>query len=104
MKVITSQHVDVMDNNIITDPIKKYFNTLEFKGFINSKETRILMLLLFLKEYIDYTLEVQQPDINIYYIYNCLYKQSCTIDKRLNDMYYHLENDKFTYIFNFSLS
>jgi hypothetical protein len=96
--------VDAMESNIITDPIKRYFNTLEFKGSIDTKETKILMLLLFLNEYIDYTLRKKQPDINIYHFYNCLYKQSCTITKRLKDMCYHVENDKFTYIFDFSLS
>lgn len=87
-------------DNILLNGIKKYFKTLEYVGNINPKETIKLYILTFLKEYID---NLTEMDNRIYDVFNCLYRGSCTINKRLGCITIS-DNDGFTYTFNFNLS
>lgn len=87
-------------DNIILNGIKKYFKTLEYVGNINSKETIKLYILIFLKEYTD---NLTVMDDRIYDVFNCLYRGSCTINRRLGCITIS-DNDGFTYTFNFNLS
>lgn len=95
-----------MEDNIIIEPIKKYFKTLEYMGVTKTFEYKALLILLFLYQYINYSINTEKP-INVsevYKVYNCLYKQSCFIDNRLENICIKEQSNKFTYIFNFELA
>ena len=87
-------------NEVLLNGIKKYFKTLEYTGNINSKETIKLYILAFLKEYID---NLTEMDDRIYDIFNCLYRGSCTINRRLECITI-VDGNGFTYTFDFNLS
>lgn len=95
-----------MEDSIIIEPIKKYFKILEYTGVTKSIEYKALLVLLFLYQYVNYSINAKKSiDISeIYRLYNCLYKQSCFIDNRLNNVCIKEYNDRFTYIFNFELA
>ena len=80
--------------------IKKYFKTLEYVGQINPKEAKKLYILNFLKEYI---VSLTKVDERVYIVFECLYKGSCTINRRLECITFS-DSDGFTYTFNFNLS
>lgn len=94
-----------MDRDILFTALDKYFKTLSMVGYINSKETKKLFVLMFLKEYIDNLTEL---DDRVYEVFDCLYKGSCTINKRLGcvTITHHGETPEeyFTYTFNFNLA
>lgn len=77
-----------MEPNTIINPIRKYFKTLEYTGFINASENKILLLLVFLYQYTKYMSDtnIELLTSEIYKFYNCLYKQSCFIDTRLENI------------------
>lgn len=88
-------------DKILIDSIKKYFTTLEYVGSINSKEQSKLFVLLFLEDYIK---SLDKVDERVYDIFNCLYKNSCVINKRLDCVTININNNGFTYTFEFNLS
>jgi len=88
-------------DEILIESIKRYFTTLEYVGSINSKEQSRLLILLFLKDYMD---SLDKVDERVYDIFNCLYKNSCVINKRLDCVTININNNRFTYIFEFNLS
>lgn len=67
-------------DNILSNGISKYFRTLTYTGTINPKESKRLLLLSFLREYIEGLTEM---DNRIYQVFECLYKGSCVINERL---------------------
>jgi len=87
-------------DEILIESIKRYFTTLEYIGNINSKEQLRLLVLLFLKDYIT---GLDKVDERVYDIFNCLYKNSCVINKRLDCVTININNNGFTYIFTFNL-
>lgn len=88
-------------DKILIESIKRYFTTLEYVGSINSKEQSRLLVLLFLKDYMG---GLDKVDERVYDIFNCLYKNSCVINKRLNCVTINISNNGFTYTFEFNLS
>lgn len=95
-----------MEDNIITEPIRKYFKTLEYNGVTSAFEYKALLMLLFLYQYINYSISTEK-NVNIseiYRFYNCLYKQSCFIDNRLANICIKEYSNRFTYTFNFELA
>lgn len=94
-----------MDKDILFTALNKYFRTLEMIGYINSKETKKLFILTFLKEYID---NLTTMDDRVYEVFECLFKGSCTINKRLGCViithHGEIPEECFTYIFSFNLA
>lgn len=91
-----------MDKDVLYSALQRYFKTLTAIGYINSKETKRLFVLTFLKEYIDNLTEV---DDRIYDVFSCLYKGSCVINKRLGCVTITTSDGEcFTYTFDFHLA
>lgn len=89
-------------DKIVLEAVKKYFTTLEYVGTINSKEQYRLLILLFLKDYVN-TLEA--VDNRVYNVFECLYRNSCIINKKLGCIEIQLPNSEgFTYTFTFNLA
>ena len=93
-----------MDNQIRSAQ-EKYFNTLEYIGFVDDKETFRLFLMQFLYDYVNKGFVKDEKIVKkINFLIDCLTSNTCLFTDKFMCIGKKEANDRFTYTFPFEFT